>query len=85
MRVARPVSLGLFAAMIFSACAFADGGHDDNVKLSQRRATAVVAAVVAQGIAKDRMISAGHCPDSLIDNNKPEGRAKNRRVELVKS
>jgi outer membrane protein OmpA-like peptidoglycan-associated protein len=62
------------------------GGHDYNMKLSQERAAAVVAAVVAQGIGKDRLKSAGFGPDKPIDdNNKPEGRAKNRRVELVKS
>lgn len=62
------------------------GGRDYNVKLSQDRAAAVVAAIAAQGIAKDRLTSAGYGPDKpLDDNNKPEGRAKNRRVELVKS
>ena len=62
------------------------GGHDYNVKLSQERAAAVVAAISAQGIAKERMQSAGFGPDKPIDDNeKPEGRAKNRRVELVKS
>jgi outer membrane protein OmpA-like peptidoglycan-associated protein len=46
----------------------------------------VVAAISAQGIAKERMQSAGFGPDKPIDDNeKPEGRAKNRRVELVKS
>lgn len=61
------------------------GGHDYNMKLSQERAAAVVAAVVKGGIDAGRLKSAGFGPDKPIaDNTKPEGRAKNRRVELVK-
>jgi outer membrane protein OmpA-like peptidoglycan-associated protein len=61
------------------------GGHDYNVKLSQQRAAAIVAALVAQGVAADRLRAAGYGPDKPIaDNNKEEGRGKNRRVELVK-
>ncbi len=61
------------------------GGHDYNMKLSAQRAAAIVAAIVAQGVAADRLRSAGYGPDKPVaDNNKDEGRAKNRRVELVK-
>ncbi len=61
------------------------GGHDYNMKLSQDRAASVVAAVVKGGIDAGRLKSAGFGPDKPIaDNAKPEGRAKNRRVELVK-
>jgi outer membrane protein OmpA-like peptidoglycan-associated protein len=61
------------------------GGHDYNVKLSEQRAAAVVQALVAQGIARERLKSAGYGPDKPIaDNSKEEGRSKNRRVELVK-
>lgn len=62
------------------------GGQDYNAKLSQARAAAMVSALVAQGIAADRLTSAGFGPDKPIaDNNSSDGRAKNRRVELVKS
>ena len=62
------------------------GGHDVNVKLSQERAAAVVDALVKAGIARDRLSSAGYGPDHPIaDNGTTEGRAKNRRVELVKA
>lgn len=67
-------------------------GHTDNVgtpaankTLSENRARAVMQAVVAQGIAADRLSSAGHGQEKPIaDNRSEEGRAKNRRVELVK-
>ncbi|MBS0530910.1 MAG: OmpA family protein [Proteobacteria bacterium] len=62
------------------------GTRDYNVKLSGSRAAAVVAAITAQGIAANRLHSAGFGPDKPVaDNAKEEGRAKNRRVELVKS
>jgi outer membrane protein OmpA-like peptidoglycan-associated protein len=61
------------------------GAHDYNVKLSQDRAAAVVAALVKSGIAGDRLKSSGNGPDKPIaDNDSTAGRAKNRRVELVK-
>jgi outer membrane protein OmpA-like peptidoglycan-associated protein len=62
------------------------GGHDYNVKLSQARAASVVAAVTAAGINGSRLQSAGYGPDKPIASNDAEdGRAKNRRVELVKA
>ena len=67
-------------------------GHTDNVgnaksnkTLSDERAKAVVAALVAQGVDAKRLGAAGHGQDKPIaDNKTEEGRAKNRRVELVK-
>ena len=67
-------------------------GHTDmvadlatNVKLSQARAQAVVNALVSQhGIASARLIAFGDGPYAPVASNKTEeGRAKNRRVELV--
>lgn len=61
------------------------GSRDYNVRLSGSRAAAVVAAVVAQGVAAGRLSAAGYGPDKPIaDNGTDEGRAKNRRVELIK-
>ena len=61
------------------------GLHDYNVKLSQDRAAAVVAALEAQSIAASRLSSTGFGPDKPIAPNETDlGRAKNRRVELVK-
>jgi len=67
-------------------------GHTDNVgdaksnqTLSENRAKAVVAALVAQGIEAKRLSAAGHGQDKPVaDNSSEEGRAKNRRVELAK-
>ena len=67
-------------------------GHTDNVgspasnkTLSEARAKSVVSAIVAQGIASDRLSPVGFGQDkSVADNNTEEGRAQNRGVELVK-
>jgi OOP family OmpA-OmpF porin len=66
-------------------------GHTDNVggfafnrDLSQRRAAAVVAALVKKGVRIDRLTPHGVAFASPVASNKSEeGRAKNRRVELV--
>jgi outer membrane protein OmpA-like peptidoglycan-associated protein len=62
------------------------GGVDGNIKLSQDRAEAVLQALVRDhGIAPDRLRSFG-CGQfaPVASNDTEEGRAKNRRVELVK-
>lgn len=60
------------------------GGYDMNMDLSSRRAASVVKALVAQGIAPGRLRAAGVGYLSPVASNRTEeGRAKNRRVELV--
>jgi outer membrane protein OmpA-like peptidoglycan-associated protein len=67
-------------------------GHTDNVgnaaankKLSDDRAKAVMETIAAKGINKARLSAEGFGLDKPIaDNNTEAGRAKNRRVELVK-
>lgn len=67
-------------------------GHCDNTgsdsvndPLSQKRAEAIVAALVGQGISKDRLTAVGKgSHEPVADNGTDEGRAKNRRVEFVK-
>jgi OOP family OmpA-OmpF porin len=67
-------------------------GHTDmvgdaaaNVKLSQARAQSVISALVAKhGIAATRLTPFGAGPYSPVATNRTDdGRAKNRRVELV--
>jgi outer membrane protein OmpA-like peptidoglycan-associated protein len=66
-------------------------GHTDstgteatNKKLSEARAKAVYDFLQAQGIDASRMKYAGLGPQNpLATNDTPEGRAKNRRVEVV--
>jgi outer membrane protein OmpA-like peptidoglycan-associated protein len=61
------------------------GADDYNVKLSQARAAAVVAALKTEGADVSRLSSNGFGPaNPIADQSTAEGRAKNRRVELVK-
>lgn len=51
--------------------------------LSRRRAEAVMIYLVEQGISAKRLTAVGYGSDNPIaDNNTPEGRQENRRVEL---
>ena len=60
------------------------GQFDYNIKLSQQRAAAVVQALVGKGISTSRLTPFGAGPTAPVtSNNTEEGRAKNRRVELV--
>jgi outer membrane protein OmpA-like peptidoglycan-associated protein len=66
-------------------------GHTDsqgtaayNQDLSQQRAQAVRDYLVTRGIASDRITSQGFgLTRSIADNGSAEGRANNRRVEIV--
>lgn len=63
----------------------ATGEADHNLRLSEARAQAVVAALVAQGIESSRLAAKGHGQSQPVaDNETEEGRAQNRRVELVR-
>lgn len=67
-------------------------GHTDNsgtpahnLALSQARAQSVVAALVGAGIVPDRLTAHGFGADRPVaGNDTEEGRAANRRVELVR-
>lgn len=64
----------------------ADGSEELNLKLSQDRAASVKAALVGEfGIAAERMKTGGKGEsEPVTENNSPEGKAKNRRVEFIK-
>ena len=75
----------------YPAVSVALEGHTDNTgdpitnkKLSLDRAVAVKELMVKGGIAESRMTSAGHGQENPIaPNDTEQGRAKNRRLELV--
>jgi chemotaxis protein MotB len=55
-----------------------------NWELSAVRATSVVRLLAANGIAPERMLAIGReASKPIAPNNTPEGRARNRRVELM--
>src|SRR5205807_9596172 len=62
------------------------GGDAPNLDLSKRRAAAVKNALVARfGVNNGRLVTTGYGKSRPVDTNEtPEGRARNRRVELVK-
>jgi outer membrane protein OmpA-like peptidoglycan-associated protein len=62
------------------------GGDTYNVDLSKRRAASVKQALVSQyGIAPERLTTNGFGAASPVDRNDTlEGRARNRRVELIR-
>ena len=60
------------------------GSASNNQDLSQRRAQAVRDYLVTRGIATDRITAQGFgSTRSVADNTSTEGRANNRRVEIV--
>jgi outer membrane protein OmpA-like peptidoglycan-associated protein len=60
------------------------GGAAYNQDLSQRRAQVVRDYLVSKGVASDRVSATGFgLTRPIADNASPEGRADNRRVEIV--
>lgn len=60
------------------------GQRDFNMNLAQKRAEAVREHLVTKGVAADRIKAVGIGPDRPIaDNKSAEGRANNRRVEII--
>lgn len=93
----KPESAGNVAQMVQllktnAALKVEVGGHTDNVgdaasnlKLSEARAKSVMDALVKGGIAAARLTAKGYGQTvPVADNRREAGRAKNRRVELVK-
>ncbi len=62
------------------------GNSEANLDLSRRRSESVRKALVGRlGIAADRLVTGGYGASSPKEtNDTPEGRARNRRVELVR-
>jgi len=61
------------------------GGEKDNQLLSENRAKAVIAYVVANGIDNSQLVAKGYGESApMADNATGEGRAQNRRTEVRK-
>jgi lipid-binding SYLF domain-containing protein len=61
------------------------GNPESNQELSERRAEAVLDWLVKHDISPKRLSAQGYGDaDPIADNSTPEGRAQNRRVDLVK-
>jgi outer membrane protein OmpA-like peptidoglycan-associated protein len=62
----------------------AEGDAGDNLLLSEQRAAAVRDALAAHGIDRSRLETTGHGESRPVaPNDSEEGRARNRRVELI--
>jgi OOP family OmpA-OmpF porin len=60
------------------------GTKEYNQKLSERRAASVADYLSQQGVSRSNLTPRGFGEDNPVDSNKTkEGRAKNRRVELL--
>jgi outer membrane protein OmpA-like peptidoglycan-associated protein len=60
------------------------GDYNYNIKLSERRAKAFADALIKEGVVANRLTAVGLGPQSPVaTNDTAEGRAQNRRVELV--
>ena len=60
------------------------GGEEYNLKLSDRRSDAVVDYLTRAGIPSSQLIPHGYGKTNFVaTNDSAEGRAQNRRVELV--
>ncbi len=60
------------------------GARPSNLALSKSRADAVVAYLVSQGVAPQRLSSQGFGPDRPIaPNTSPDGMARNRRIDFA--
>jgi outer membrane protein OmpA-like peptidoglycan-associated protein len=60
------------------------GTADQNMQLSLSRASAVKSYFVEKGVTEDRLFTLGLGANyPIVSNDTPEGRQRNRRVELI--
>jgi OOP family OmpA-OmpF porin len=82
------VSLKAYPDIKISINGFTDalGSARTNLKISQERADAIMKYFMDKGIASERMTAKGYGEDKnyfVAENDTPEGRAKNRRIEIA--
>lgn len=72
------------SAIVIEGHTDSQGGADYNRTLSERRAEVVRDYLVSRGVAADRITARGlGLTRPIADNKSAEGRANNRRVEIV--
>ena len=82
--VAKALGSGKSQSILIEGHSDATGKTETNAELSQKRADAVAKFLTQKGINADRVKSVGMGPARPIaDNESAEGRATNRRVEIV--
>jgi OOP family OmpA-OmpF porin len=61
-----------------------DGDEDANMRLSERRAQAVLEYMLRAGLPGDRLVAVGHGQEQPVaSNDTAEGKAQNRRIEFT--
>ncbi len=78
--------VGVYPSMRFRVEGHTDstGSDETNRKLSQARATSVRDYLIGQGVESSNISEVGLGPDQPVaDNGTSEGRARNRRVEII--
>ncbi|WP_163327937.1 OmpA family protein [Desulfurobacterium thermolithotrophum] len=83
-RLARTLSQNPDTVIVISGFTDSTGSFDYNVGLSEKRAESVKNELVLNGVDPTRILVFGCGPKKPIaPNNTPEGRALNRRVEIL--
>ena len=62
--------------------ASAEGDDDYNLDLSQRRAESVMRYLISKGISERRLVAIGYGETRPLEEDTPDGRVINRRVEF---
>ena len=71
-------------ALVIKAHTDSKGNKSKNLLLSDARAKSLAAFLATQGVAPDRMTSVGKgSGEPVADNKTKDGRAKNRRIEIL--
>lgn len=63
--------------------ASSEGGHEYNIRLSERRAQSVIKYLKAKGVTNKLVAKGFGITNPVGDNSTEQGRSENRRVELI--